>query len=552
MAKVKGGRFATPIPSDKNLKEEKSNTFLASCIALAREYVQTPMGETAIGPEGYLPTSINKNREQRCNAVPSILLGLHLLYEEGKLNVSSTSKIGSPKTDLVFVMAQIGHWLGWKDWTCQGNSYYEFEASGSRECLFDLAHIDSLQMPAQPFEPPSIYAHLEDWIRGIPVTPFLTLARVAGGGKQVINTEDALWQRISALTPRTLALLSYKQSNQDRVGTQQTIDMLSNAGVDEDMMKALPDGIAAALYQAILSKRTGVRDGSPQDTKTLDKQVPRISSTTETHQVSLHKTIPTPSHAAVRDYHTICSSALEAEALQRWDASSEADRHAITKLLFNEDRRFPEASKLVNQTRPPIVECTPEPEWTEVELLEAQKELAQYVTRRTLSVATGRGMMHFNARVPLLTERVPIPAFSLQCIMKSRRSNEGTQALTFSADKAAFTEEKVCWAFFHNGASMGLMIANDAQGIDTSWILYNRPPELTNRHAGFLLALGLNGHLKSLAKWVAFKYLTPKHTMTSVGLILGLSASFLGTMDTLITRLLSVHVTRLLPLEQPS
>lgn len=547
VAKVKGGRFATPIPSDKNLKEEKSNTFLASCIALAREYVQTPMGETAIGPEGYLPTSINKNREQRCNAVPSILLGLHLLYEEGKLNVSSTSKIGSPKTDLVFVMAQIGHWLGWKDWTCQGNSYYEFEASGSRECLFDLAHIDSLQMPAQPFEPPSIYAHLEDWIRGIPVTPFLTLARVAGGGKQVINTEDALWQRISALTPRTLALLSYKQSNQDRVGTQQTIDMLSNAGVDEDMMKALPDGIAAALYQAILSKRTGVRDGSPQDTKTLDKQVPRISSTTETHQVSLHKTIPTPSHAAVRDYHTICSSALEAEALQRWDASSEADRHAITKLLFNEDRRFPEASKLVNQTRPPIVECTPEPEWTEVELLEAQKELAQYVTRRTLSVATGRGMMHFNARVPLLTERVPIPAFSLQCIMKSRRSNEGTQALTFSADKAAFTEEKVCWAFFHNGASMGLMIANDAQGIDTSWILYNRPPELTNRHAGFLLALGLNGHLKSLAKWVAFKYLTPKHTMTSVGLILGLSASFLGTMDTLITRLLSVHVTRLLP-----
>ena len=44
------------------------------------------------------------------------------------------------------------------------------------------------------------------------------------------------------------------------------------------------------------------------------------------------------------------------------------------------------------------------------------------------------------------------------------------------------------------------------------------------------------------------KYLTPKHTMTSIGLLLGLSASYLGTMDTLITRLLSVHVTRMLPL----
>ena len=73
--------------------------------------------------------------------------------------------------------------------------------------------------------------------------------------------------------------------------------------------------------------------------------------------------------------------------------------------------------------------------------------------------------------------------------------------MTFSADKASFTEDKVCWAFFHNGASAGLMISTNAKGIDTSWILYNKPPELTNRHAGFLLALGLNGHLKNLAKW---------------------------------------------------
>ena len=78
--------------------------------------------------------------------------------------------------------------------------------------------------------------------------------------------------------------------------------------------------------------------------------------------------------------------------------------------------------------------------------------------------------------------------------------------------------------------------------------MYNKPgQELSNRHAGFLLALGLNGHLKGVAKWVAFKYLTPKHTMTSIGLLLGLAASYMGTMDSLITRLLSVHATRMLP-----
>jgi anaphase-promoting complex subunit 1 len=173
-------------------------------------------------------------------------------------------------------------------------------------------------------------------------------------------------------------------------------------------------------------------------------------------------------------------------------------------------------------------------------LLEAQKEHVQMLAIRTLAIPTGRGLLYYSARIPLLTEKFPIGGFNLHCVMKPTNNTVGV-------DKNAFTEEKVCWAFFHAGVSAGLSISRDAKGIDTSWILYNRPQELSNRHAGFLLALGLNGHLKSVAKWVAFKYLTPKHTMTSIGLLLGLAASYLGTMDSLITRLLSVHVTRMLP-----
>jgi anaphase-promoting complex subunit 1 len=159
---------------------------------------------------------------------------------------------------------------------------------------------------------------------------------------------------------------------------------------------------------------------------------------------------------------------------------------------------------------------------------------------RTLAIPSGRGLLYFSARVPLLTEKFPMAGFNLNCVMKPNNNTVGVE-------KNSFSEEKVCWAFFHSGVSAGLSISRNAKGIDTSWILYNKPPELTNRHAGFLLALGLNGHLKSIAKWVAFKYLTPKHTMTSIGLLLGLAASYLGTMDSLITRLLSVHVTRMLP-----
>jgi len=200
-----------------------------------------------------------------------------------------------------------------------------------------------------------------------------------------------------------------------------------------------------------------------------------------------------------------------------------------------------EAMNILNTFRPTIARCRPEPHWSESDLLEAQKDHAQMLAYRTLAISSGRGLIYYSARIPLLTQRFPIGGFNLSCVMKPDNNTVGV-------DKNSFTEEKVCWAFFHAGVAAGLSISREARGIDTSWILFNKPlQDLSNRHAGFLLALGLNGHLKSVAKWVAFKYLTPKHTMTSIGLLLGLAASYIGTMDSLITRLLSVHVTRMLP-----
>jgi anaphase-promoting complex subunit 1 len=243
------------------------------------------------------------------------------------------------------------------------------------------------------------------------------------------------------------------------------------------------------------------------------------------------------------DVHTICTSIADAETTGSFDGSAEVDRQAVTRLIFKDDRRMNEAMDILSTSRATVARCKSEPHWSESDLLEAQKEHAQMLAYRTLAIPSGRGLLYFSARIPLLTQRWNINGFNLNCIMKPDNNTVGV-------DKTSFSEEKVCWAFFHSGVAAGLSISRDAKGIDTSWIVFNRPTstqELTNRHAGFLLALGLNGHLKSLAKWVAFKYLTPKHTMTSIGLLLGLAASYMGKMDSLVTRLLSVHVTRMLP-----
>lgn len=49
--------------------------------------------------------------------------------------------------------------------------------------------------------------------------------------------------------------------------------------------------------------------------------------------------------------------------------------------------------------------------------------------------------------------------------------------------------------------------------VDSAWIAYNKPksPELANEYAGFLMALGLNGHLTKLATLNIHDYLTKVH-----------------------------------------
>lgn len=248
----------------------------------------------------------------------------------------------------------------------------------------------------------------------------------------------------------------------------------------------------------------------------------------------------TPTHHASWDFRTICQSIEDCNALG-YDDEDGSQRQAVIRALFKDDRRLNEAQDLLSTHRPRVIRLHHESVWSDSEYLEKQKELVSRLATSTLAIPAGRALLYYSLRFPLLTQKVHVGGFNLNCIV--RPANQ-----TVGVDKAHYTEEKVCWGFFHQGVAAGLAISPQAKGIDTSWILYNKPgQDLSNRHAGFLLALGLNGHLKDVAKWVAFKYLTPKHTMTSIGLLLGLAASYLGTMDSLITRLLSVHVTRMLP-----
>ena len=61
-------------------------------------------------------------------------------------------------------------------------------------------------------------------------------------------------------------------------------------------------------------------------------------------------------------------------------------------------------------------------------------------------------------------------------------------------------------------------------------IIFNHPLEekSSNGYAGFLMALGLHGHLASLSEYHLYNYLQEKHELTVVGLLLGISVARLS------------------------
>ncbi|KAF2500672.1 hypothetical protein BU16DRAFT_502657 [Lophium mytilinum] len=515
--------------------------FIANCVSLARQFNQTPIGLAA--NDHWRRLSATENSDIRCSYLPQILVALHLLREEQKLDVLYIDQLTADVGNLAPVLAQLGHWVRWDLWSWKRGTYYDLDGAGVAEWIFEDSNLN-IETFSQPWDaPPSIYEWLGKAIRPEPCLPFPTLSLLIKKPTQPLYGAQDIEHRISDITPRTIALGNYLRSVRDSPRSPAaSIELIAKSGISARMLDTLPEAAKAPLREAIVRCRA-----NPPTTWTSDllKLVQRedldiratSSESIDTPQVTLSSNAH-PNPSGLRDVHTICQMAEQPESLLR--SSAEMERGLITRLIFNEDRRFMEALMLLEPLRQAVAECTPDSRSDETAILEAQKNLMQWVMVRTFSLPTGGGMIKFGNKKPLLTEKFNLYGFTTSCLMKPMGN-------VVTADRTNYSEDKFGWAFFHAGVSGGVSISRAAQGIDTSWIMYNKPAELSNKHAGLLLGLGLNGHLKTIAKWLSFKYLTPKHTMTSIGLLLGLAASYLGTMDTLVTRLLSVHVTRMLP-----
>lgn len=449
--------------------------------------------------------------------LPYIVASLHLIYEETKLDCFS----GYLLQKLGILLTQLTVWMSWPD---QWTSFY----------MVDHHAIDTepkLILVVLLYDPPNIFNSLTQLLEGRRPR-YLKFSQLV----EESSTVDKLITPRSHIVHRLFEILASVNCS-----PREVIKTMADQGLDFNDLDSFPLGISIPLKECFLAcKENPALDWNLESLELVGRKDLTMLLLSSNNIFDGSSTLKSLGNE-VKDADLIVGDIFSgADNFIAWDGQSEADRIQVTKLIFDKDRRFYEITKLLHQTRTQSAILPFHGEISEYDLTVLKRELAALIALRTLSIPLGRAALFYAGRVPLLTEKFPISKFNLTALIAPSMTS-------IVLSEGAINPKVVEWGHFHNGVSSGLSVSPDSNGISGSWVIFNKPMENNAQHAGFLLGLGLNGHLKRLEEWHIYNYLGPKHPLTSVGLLIGMAASLRGTMDIKLTKVLSVHAVALLP-----
>ncbi|CAI0443752.1 unnamed protein product [Linum tenue] len=220
-----------------------------------------------------------------------------------------------------------------------------------------------------------------------------------------------------------------------------------------------------------------------------------------------------------------------------------------TQLRYGRDLRLNEVRRVLCSARPVAVQTSVNPSATDQDIQQTQ---LWHLAQRTTALPLGRGAFTLATISTLLTEAFAVP----KLVLAGRLPAQQNATVNLDPNIRNIQELKL-WPEFHNAVAAGLRLAPLQGKVSRTWILYNKPEVPNVVHAGLLLALGLHGYLHGLTISDIYKYFTEEHESTTVGLMLGLAASYRGTMHPAISKCLYFHIpprqsSSLADLELPS
>ena len=243
------------------------------------------------------------------------------------------------------------------------------------------------------------------------------------------------------------------------------------------------------------------------------------------------------------------------------DGLTEIEEEA-SRLRFADDDRVHEVCRLLRSSSGMYLRLEKAPEVSDLDHRHKLQMRLLILCRRSLACPVGRGALTLGSLTPLMAEALPCPPLSL-----AGRIPPNNSPLLLSTGTAP--PDLSLWPEFHNGVAAGLRVSSPqenspstsssssytprstggASTVSRNWIVYNRTATADDSsfHAGVLLALGLQGHLRVLSVTDICDYLTQGDQLTTIALLVGLPASRLGTADPLLSKTLCLHVPSLLP-----
>lgn len=233
--------------------------------------------------------------------------------------------------------------------------------------------------------------------------------------------------------------------------------------------------------------------------------------------------------------------------LYKNETSDYDSEYYLTKIKFDSDSRIREANRILSPTRILKIESTFLNSIVDMKAIEYEKALlVQKHLVRQYSTCIGHGALNLNTIKTFPKEVLIIKQLNLQCLLTHDES-------TYKFDKNAenikdkdFTQ----WAEFHNGVAQSLKLSTENftnKSYIRNWILFNKPNQATFEHGGFLLGMGLLRQLDSLFSTEVYQYMKTAHAGVTSGILLGRSASKIGSMEESLSRTLCLHITFLIP-----
>lgn len=501
-----------------------------------------------VGPK--MPLFIPTCETSASNVAPlqehaySVLTALHLVYEDAKLDVLEWPSL--PRFAEFLYRLSVHLHL---------KSYQDLYRKDFPEKI-EIVDIPSSALNTEgeprtpswfPLSPPSIFSWIENAMAHPGSKPrFLHIPGTTRSLKAAVllysvlscpqecSFSTDLLQDISAASLGNCESHKFSFPKESGVG-EKIVSLLVKLGIDLDQLSRWPSGVVAPLQDAMVECQDSPALGWGPAACRLVGREDLAELSTQKQRKCLAK-MPVPS---------VHENIKQGSSFTEKDNGFELLNKEMCKLKFSRDQRIGEACRMLQSSVPVCISIQQRPEVSDHEFVEEQERHLYGLCIRTMALPVGRGMMTLRSCQPVLADPLPIPKLCLTGRVPLRNA-------TVDMSHIEVPPNMNTWPLFHNGVAAGLRVTPDANDVDSSWITFNKPrastaTDATIEHAGFLLGLGLNGHLSALSTTAIHDYMLKNHELTSVGLLLGLAASKLGSMDLACTKLMSIHVETLLP-----